>query len=129
MIAYADACAKNINRENIFILSLGTGDYVPDPLNPNAQRNLLFWGNNSTSVLKVIFDGPQNNIDYKLSSILNTDMYHRWQIWLENPIVLDDIRKETLDNLLELAHSHFEEMDAFDNNHRLGKIIERLKRD
>ncbi|CAF1404088.1 unnamed protein product [Adineta ricciae] len=129
MIAYADACTKNINRDNIFILSLGTGDYVPDPLNPNAQRSLLFWGNNSTSVLKVIFDGPQNNIDYQLSSILNTDMYHRWQIWLENPIVLDDIRKETLDYLIELAHSYFEEMDAFDNNHRLGKIIERLKRD
>ncbi|UJR12816.1 hypothetical protein I4U23_016989 [Adineta vaga] len=127
MIAYAEACAKNINRDNIFILSLGTGDYVPDPLNPNAQRSLLFWGSNSTSVLKVIFDGPQNNIDYQLSSILNTDKYHRWQIWLENPIVLDDIRKETLDYLVELAHSHFEEMDAFDNNHRLGKLIERLK--
>jgi hypothetical protein len=28
---------------------------------------------------------------------------------------------------MELAHAHFEEMDAFDNNNRLGKLIERLK--
>jgi patatin-like phospholipase/acyl hydrolase len=127
MIAYADACGKTANRENILVLSLGTGDYVPDPLKPNAERNLLFWIANNTNVLKVIFDGPQNNIDQQLSNILDSDTYHRWQVWLENPIVLDDIKKETLDKLMELAHIHFEEMDAFDSDNRLGKLIERLK--
>jgi predicted acylesterase/phospholipase RssA len=127
MIAYAEACAKHVNRDNIFILSLGTGDYVPDPLHPNSERSLLFWFYNNSNVLKVVFDGPQNNIDCQLSNMLDSDKYHRWQLWLENPILLDDIRKETLDKLMELAHAHFEEMDAFDNKNRLGKLIERLK--
>ena len=78
-------------------------------------------------MLKVVLDGPQNNIDRQLSNMLGSDKYHRWQIWLENPIVLDDIRKETLDNLTELARAHFEEMEAFDSSNRLGKLIERLK--
>jgi hypothetical protein len=127
MIAYAEAYRNDINRDNIFILSLGTCDYVPDPLHPNAHRNLLFWLKNNDNVLKVIFDGPQNNIDSQLSHILGSEKYHRWQIWLEEPIVLDDIRKETLDNLMELARAHFEEMDSSDSDNRLGKLIERLK--
>ncbi|CAF3974315.1 unnamed protein product, partial [Rotaria sp. Silwood1] len=53
--------------------------------------------------------------------------YHRWQFWLEEPIALDDIRKETLDNFIELAHAHFEAMDVCDSDNRLGKLIERLK--
>ncbi|CAF1309443.1 unnamed protein product [Rotaria sordida] len=126
MIAYS-TCPKNIDRNDIFVLSLGTGDYVPDPLNPNAERNLLFWTINNSNVLKVIFDGPQNNIDYQLSNMLDSDKYHRWQIWLENPIILDDVRKETLDHLMELTHAHFEEMDTADSKNRLGKLIERLK--
>ncbi|CAF0983742.1 unnamed protein product [Adineta steineri] len=127
MIAYTEACNNGVNRDNIFIVSLGTGDYVPDPLHPNANRNLLFWLTNKDSVLKVIFDGPQNNIDYQLNIILGTEKYHRWQVWLEDPIALDDIRKETLDKLIELARAHFEEMDASDSNNRLGKLIERLR--
>ncbi|CAF1365336.1 unnamed protein product [Didymodactylos carnosus] len=36
----------------IRLLSLGTGDYVPDPLHPDASRNLLFWARNHQSVIK-----------------------------------------------------------------------------
>jgi patatin-like phospholipase/acyl hydrolase len=127
LIAYAEACRNRINRDNIFILSLGTGDYVPDPLHPNANRNLLFWLAHKESVLKVIFDGPQNNIDSQLHNMLGDEKYNRWQVWLEEPIALDDIKKETLNNLMELARAYFEEMDASDSNTRLGKLIERLK--
>ncbi|CAF3591109.1 unnamed protein product [Rotaria socialis] len=127
MHAYGYACRQTSNRDNIFVLSLGTGDYVPDPLKPNAERHLLFWLSNFFDVLKHVLDGPQSNIDRDLCNMLDSDKYQRWQVWLENPIVLDDIKKETLDNLMELAHVHFEEMDAFDNDNRLGKLIERLK--
>ncbi|CAF2840896.1 unnamed protein product [Rotaria sp. Silwood2] len=127
LLAYAEACRNRTNRDNMFILSLGTGDYVPDPLHPNASRNLLFWLANKDSVLKVIFDGPQNNIDCQLHNMLGNEKYHRWQVWLEEPIALDDVKKETLNNLMELARAHFEEMDASDSNTRLGKLIERLK--
>lgn len=128
MIAYSEACRNpHINRENIFVLSLGTGDYVPDPLNPNAQRNLLFWLTKKDSILKVIFDGPQNNIDSQLNNILGSKSYQRWQVWFEKPIALDDFKKETLDNLIEQARAHFEEMNAYDSDQRLGKLIERLR--
>jgi predicted acylesterase/phospholipase RssA len=127
LVAYAEACRSQGKRDNIFILSLGTGDYVPDPLHPNANRNLLFWLAHKDSVLKVIFDGPQNNIDCQLHNVLGSEKYHRWQVWFEEPIALDDIKEETLENLMELARAHFEEMDASDNNNRLGKLIERLK--
>jgi predicted acylesterase/phospholipase RssA len=127
LLAYAEACRNRTNRDNIFVLSLGTGDYVPDPLHPNANRSLLFWLANKDSVLKVIFDGPQNNIDCQLHNMLGNEKYHRWQVWLEEPIALDDIKRETLNNLMELARAHFEEMDASDSNNRLGKLVERLK--
>ncbi|CAF5053022.1 unnamed protein product [Rotaria magnacalcarata] len=127
LMAYGDACRQTSNRDNIFVLSLGTGDYVPDPLKPNANRHLLFWLSNLFDVLKHVIDGPQSNIDRDLCNVLDSDQYQRWQVWLENPILLDDIKKETLDNLMEFAHVHFEEMDAFDNDKRLGKLIERLK--
>ncbi|CAF3667411.1 unnamed protein product [Rotaria sp. Silwood1] len=127
MCAYTEACKKNIKREDIFILSLGTGDYVPDPLNPNAKRHLLFWLTHKRDVMKVILNGPQHNIESQLSNILGSDQYNRWQILLEKPISLDDISKESLDNLIELARAYFDEMDASDSNNRLGKLIERFK--
>ncbi|CAF0850096.1 unnamed protein product [Adineta steineri] len=127
MVAYVEACSNGVHGDNISVLSLGTGDYVPDPLHPNANRNLLFWLKNKESVLKVIFDGPQNNIDYQLHHMLGSEKYHRWQVWLEEPIALDDIKEETLNQLMELAREHFEEMEALDNNNRLGNLIERLK--
>ncbi|CAF3918159.1 unnamed protein product [Rotaria magnacalcarata] len=126
-IAYSEACRSGINRDNILVLSLGTGDYVPDPLHPNANRNLLFWLTNKDSILKVVFDGPQNNIDCQLNNILGTEKYHRWQVWLEKPIKLDDTRENTINYLTELARAQFEEMDAYDNDKRLGKLIERLR--
>ncbi|CAF2680485.1 unnamed protein product [Rotaria sp. Silwood2] len=127
MCAYIEACKKNVKREDIFILSLGTGDYVPDPLNPNAKRHLLFWLTNKRDALSVYLNGPERNIDYQLSNILGSDHYNRWQIWLEKPISLDDISKESLDYLIELARAHFDEMDASDSNNRLGKLIDRFK--
>jgi predicted acylesterase/phospholipase RssA len=117
---------RNCNGNRIRLLSLGTGDYVPDPLNPDSSRNLLFWARNNQSVLKVLMDGPQNNIDLHLNNILN-DNYYRWQIWLENPIELDDIRDTSINKLIDLAHGHLEEMEAYDNRHRLGRLIEDLQ--
>ncbi|CAF0841481.1 unnamed protein product [Didymodactylos carnosus] len=84
----------NCDKNRIRLLSLGTGDYVPDPLNPDAGRNLLFWARNYQSVLKVLMDGPQNNIDLHLHRTLGSN-YYRWQIWLENPIELFERQAST----------------------------------
>jgi patatin-like phospholipase/acyl hydrolase len=117
---------RNCNRNRIRLLSLGTGDYVSDPLNPDSSRNLLFWARNNQSVIKVLMDGPQNNIDIHLNNVLDEN-YYRWQIWLENPIELDDIREASINRLIDLAHGHLEEMEAYDNRHRLGRLIEELQ--
>ncbi|CAF3570318.1 unnamed protein product [Rotaria sp. Silwood1] len=128
MIAYDHASKSypHYDRNRVRLLSLGTGDYVPDPLNLNANRNLLFWARNHQSVFKILMDGPQNNIDLHLNSVLG-DNYYRWQIWLENPIDLDDIQDKSINRLIDLAHGHLEEMEAYDNRHRLGCLIEKFR--
>jgi predicted acylesterase/phospholipase RssA len=127
MLAYSDACSRQISHERICLVSLGTGDFVLEPLNPDKKRHLLFWLTHISGVMKVIFDGPQNNISAQLSNILESDKYHRWQTLLPRPIKLDAIKKETLDFLKEHARAYFDEMEASDSSHRLGKLIERLK--
>ena len=127
MEAFGQALDCKIAQDKIFVLSLGTGDYVPDPLHLNSSRNLLFWAANSDTVAKVIFDGPQNNIDLNMSRLLGETHYHRWQVWFEKPIALDDTNGETLDLLCDLAREHFEAMDALDNRKRLGLLIEHLR--
>ncbi|CAF1426153.1 unnamed protein product [Didymodactylos carnosus] len=70
-------------------------------------------------------DGPQNNTDLHLSGILD-DNYYRWQIWLETHIELADIGDASIDRLVDLAYEHLEELEAYDNRHRLGCLIKNL---
>ncbi|CAF3631910.1 unnamed protein product [Rotaria sp. Silwood1] len=129
MIAYSHALRINrssTDKSRIRLLSLGTGDYVPDPLHPTANRDLLFWYRNRQTVLKVVTDVPQSNIDMQLGDIIG-DEYYRWQVWLANPIQLDDIQPPTIDRLIDLAHEQLEEMEAYDNSQRLGCLIEKLR--
>lgn len=129
MIAYSHSLHVNRNSSDgsrIRLLSLGTGDYVPDPLHPTARRDILFWQRNHQTVLKTVMDGPQNNIDMQLGDIIG-DNYYRWQVWLENPIKLDDIQSNTIDRLVDIAHEQLEEMEGYDNCQRLGCLIEKLR--
>jgi hypothetical protein len=126
--AYSEALHAGIAQENIFLLSLGTGDYVPDPLNPDSHRDLLFYGKNKDQVLKIIFDGPQNNQDVHMSTMLGKN-YQRWQMWFDEPIGLDDILPETTAQLIDCGRACFEEMEAADNDQRLGLLLERLTHD
>ena len=116
----------NCDRNRIRLLSLGTGDCILDPLNPQDSRNLLFWARNNESVMKVLMDGPQNNIDLHLNRILG-DNYYRWQIWFENPIELDDIRESSINRLIDLSYEYLEEMEGYDNRQRLGCLVEDLQ--
>jgi hypothetical protein len=117
---------ETISTNRIRLLSLGTGDYVPDPLHPTAGRDLLFWYRNRETVLKTLLDGPQNNIDMQLADIIG-DNYYRWQVWLENPIRLDDIHSDTIERLADLAYEQLEEMEAYDSSQRLGCLVEKLR--
>ncbi|CAF1552377.1 unnamed protein product [Adineta steineri] len=75
MAAYDEAIRYGQSKDNLFILSLGTGDYVPNPLHPNASRHLLFYAMNTQSVLNIIFDGPQYNMDAHMLSVLDKKKY------------------------------------------------------
>jgi predicted patatin/cPLA2 family phospholipase len=129
MIAYSHAIKinqPNLDKNRIRLVSLGTGDYVPDPLHPTAGRDLLFWFRNRETVLKVLMDGPQNNIDMQLADIIGEN-YYRWQVWLENPIQLDDIQPASIERLIDLAYEQLEEMEAYDNSQRLGCLVDKLR--
>jgi tetratricopeptide (TPR) repeat protein len=128
MIAYVKAIKDyEIPRDDIFTWSLGTGDYVPNELDPAANRDLLFWIANREEIPKVIFDGPMNNIDQQMYGLLNEGRYNRWQVWLEDRVALDDYNEKTLELLFDIAKEHYEVLDAYDDSRRLGVVIERLR--
>ncbi|CAF1112003.1 unnamed protein product [Didymodactylos carnosus] len=125
MIAYKEAIRYHVNKENVFILSLGTGDYIPRRLPSNSTRNVVFWYKNRESVMKAILDAPQKNNEQYLSVALGNN-YRRWEVWLEKQVKLDDYSKENIKMLCELAYARVEEMEEYDNKNRLSLLIERL---
>ncbi|PKB93268.1 FabD/lysophospholipase-like protein, partial [Rhizophagus irregularis] len=84
--AYEEAIRYNAPKEKISVLSLGTGSYVPDPLNPDLYRDSLFWARN---LYKVVLPQHEGNTDSLMYSLLG-NRHQRWQVWLEEPIELDD---------------------------------------
>ncbi|CAF3024201.1 unnamed protein product [Rotaria sp. Silwood2] len=127
--AYNECIRYGVAHENIFILSLGTGDYVPDPLHPGAERHLLFYVTHHKEILNMILDGPQYNVDVHMMSLMGKEKYQRWQVWFDKPIELDDIEPPSIELLFENARAYFEEMDAYDNDKRLGLLLDRLRGD
>jgi predicted acylesterase/phospholipase RssA len=129
MAAYFEAIRYGKSNDDIFILSLGTGDYVPDPLHPDAQRHLLFYAAHQQEVLNIILDGPQHNLDVHMLSVIDSNKYQRWQVWFEEPIALDSTEESVIQLLFDNARAFFEEMEAYDNDKRLGLLLDRLRGD
>ena len=111
--AYFEAIRYGIPREKISVLSLGTGDYIPEPSNPNQYRDQLFWKQKSYKV-------QQGCTDHEMYTMLG-NRYQRWQIYFEDPIKLDNY--ERIPYLLEIGHQYIEELDASDEN-PINKIVE-----
>ncbi|RIA98079.1 hypothetical protein C1645_870962 [Glomus cerebriforme] len=105
--AYKRAIQYKVAKEKISILSLGTGSYVLDPLNPDLDQGQ-----------KLIVQ--EGDIDRLMCSLLGS-RYQRWQVSLEKPIQFDDY--ESIPNLLELGHQYIEELDASDEN-PINKLVE-----
>jgi uncharacterized protein len=89
LLAVDEAHRQDIQDKDILVLSLGTGDHVPDSLRPDGQHHALFWANNSDKVQKLVFDGPHNNIDISMAHRSEMRGYYRWQTWFEKPMSLD----------------------------------------
>ena len=95
MIAYNEAIRYKVSDKKIFVLSMGTGSYIPDPSNPELT-------------------------DSQMYNILG-DRYQRWQILFEEPIRINDYNR--IPYLLELGHQYIEELDASDAN-PINKLVE-----
>ena len=126
--AYTDARRYGISGENLFMLSMGTGAYMPEPLRPDLHRGLLFWAVNLKDVALTANEG---NTDIQMRQLLNDrdyngwslPMYNRWQVLLEQPIALDAQSPRAIDTLLECGRQHIEELYADDDNY-MNKLLE-----
>jgi len=123
--AYHEALRYGIPREKIFVLSMGTGSYIPDPLHPDLYRGQLFWAQN---LHKVALPAQEGNTDIQMYHLLPKNRYQRWQAWLGEPITLDAYRESDINNLIEIGRQYVEELYASDDN-TMNKLIEFLKYD
>ncbi|CAF4000678.1 unnamed protein product [Rotaria sp. Silwood2] len=126
MAAYTKAIEYGYEKENIFVLSLGTGDYIEDPLVANDHPDIIYYLRNRNSLVKVLLDSQQHNVDYQMSILMNDEHYYRWQVWFEELIQLDKYETDIVNKLENIAYEYWEEMEIYDNN-RLNRLIERLR--
>lgn len=117
--AYDEACRYGIPSEKIFMLSMGAGTCISDPLRPELHCGKLFWAGNYPRVRLELQDGDTD----KSMSIRLKNRYQRWQVWLEEPISLDD---QEMGTLLERGHQYLEELYASEDN-TMNKLLERLE--
>ncbi|MEM7382828.1 MAG: patatin-like phospholipase family protein [Bacteroidota bacterium] len=120
MNAHSEALRYGIPPQRIFMLSLGAGTCIPNPLAPDLHRGQLFWAGNFPHVSLALQEGES---DRHMRSILG-NCYQRWQVWLERPIGIDAYQK--MDTLLELGQQHLEELYASDEN-TMNKLLEFLE--
>ncbi|CAG8767854.1 11143_t:CDS:1, partial [Racocetra persica] len=111
LTAYNEAFKYN---KNVTVLSLGTGSYIPNPLNPDLYYDRLFWTKNLCNVTQ------EYNVDRTMYTMLG-DCYQRWQVLLDKPVAFDDYNN--ISHLLELGHQYIEELDASDEN-PLNALVE-----
>ena len=119
--AYNAAVNNGINKENIILLSMGTGDYFP-AINDSSFRGLVFWGKH----LKDVAFSAQSGTSDELMHTLLGNKYQRMQIWFEDPIVLDDYSEESLSIMEEIANQYIEEL-YFTEDNAFKKILEVLQ--
>ena len=122
MEAYSAAGRYGLPRseQEIFMLSMGAGTCIPDPLKAELYSGKLFWASNYPRVNLALQEG---DTDRQMRSNLG-DRYQRWQVWLERPIGLDAY--QAMGKLLELGQQHLEELYASDDN-TMNKLLEFLE--
>jgi tetratricopeptide (TPR) repeat protein len=119
-LAYHEA--QSNGHQNIRIWSVGTGDYISSRESDyNPLRGALYWASNAYDIAVA---SQQGLIDRELSVSLLKD-YQRWQVWMHEPIVLDDCSEPKLKSLIEHARQFVEEADESDEN-PINKLVEKL---
>jgi predicted patatin/cPLA2 family phospholipase len=128
LAAYTKAIEYGHNRENIFVLSLGTGDYTGDLFADEYNRNLFHYVRHPEGLLKILLDSQQHNVDYQMSHLMDDKHYYRWQVWFEEEIELDKYEPYIINKLENIAYEYWEEMEMYDDN-RLYELIRRFKKE
>ena len=125
-LAYDYAVTKTKETgQDIMMLSLGTGEYIPEPIKPTAYNGLLFWAKN---IVDLTTAGQEYNTHLQVQKYFTggkPNRYFRFQAKLEEVIPLDEQRPEKLKDLTDLAHETLEEAYA-DEDNRMNKLIESL---
>lgn len=125
MCAYAEA-RRLWPDEPLCLVSLGTGEMTqPIPYHDAKNWGLAEW---AMPILKVVFDGVNDTVDYQLKQFL-PDGYFRFQKQLERACEgLDDVDKDNLaalrfeaQRLIEVERDAFDRMcDQLDQGRRLS---------
>lgn len=108
------------SQKRIFMLSMGAGTCIPDPLEPDYFSGKLFWAGKFPRVSITLQEGDTDRA-------MRTNLpghYQRWQVWLERPIGIDAYDK--MDTLLELGQQYLEELYDSDEN-TMNKLLEFLE--
>lgn len=120
--ALTEALNYEEDKEKIFILSLGTGSFIPDPFKPSLFQSQLFWAKNFH---KIALTPQEGNVDNELYLDMGPKNYQRWQVWYEKSIEFDRCEVQSINSLLEMAREYLEEARLDDSN-KFNKMIERL---
>lgn len=114
--AFTHALESGFKPQDIFLLSLGTGRYAPDPLNPNRYSGKLFWAQN---LCHIALSAQEEDCHRGLLRSFKAGLfnhYQRMQPDLPEPIPLDGVSDSEIPMLVETALAYIEEDDAQDNS-------------
>jgi predicted acylesterase/phospholipase RssA len=120
-VACQEALRYGVQKEDLFLLSLGTGANIPEALSQNSLRGYLFW---ASHLQDVALQAQIGNTDLAMYNALG-GKYERFQVWFENPISLDDYGSKGINFLLESANQYIEELDCSEKN-LFNKLVESL---
>ena len=125
-IAYERALKHYGNeiKDQIYLLSLGTGNFVPEPHFPSFNpfySSRAYW---AMALKDFVFSPVEGDVEEKMSTYLG-DRYHRLQVVSEEEIPLDSIDDKSINKLIEIARQHIEEL-KHDENNTFNKVIEML---
>ncbi len=98
---------KNLKADDIYVLSIGTGNFDSPISKSESQRwGLMKW---AAPVIKIMMNGVSQTVDYQARELLNPDNYLRINFKLTNRKYDDmaDARKEALDYWAQEAYKQF----------------------
>jgi uncharacterized protein len=100
MCALAEAIRRFPGRKYL-VVSVGTGADQDQLLYSRVKNfGLAGW---AVPILKVVFDGVSDAVDYELGHVLGSSNYFRFQCDSRG-LQLDDASDEAIQSLLEVAH-------------------------